>query len=107
MKVTTDKRVLIVGLGLIGGSYAKALTKKGYRVSAITGSRSSIDFALDNGVIEAGSTQADPQLIGSADIVVFALYPKGIYPVAAGSPAAAETRCHSYGCDRCQMQCGL
>lgn len=76
MKLTTDKRVLIVGLGLIGGSYAKALTKKGYHVSAITRSRSSIDFALDNGIIEEGSTDIDPQLVGSADIVVFALYPK-------------------------------
>ena len=36
MHLTTEKRVLIVGLGLIGGSYAKALTKKGYHVSAIT-----------------------------------------------------------------------
>lgn len=76
MKLTTDKRVLIVGLGLIGGSYAKALTKKGYQVSAITRSRSSIDFALDNEIIAEGSTDIDPQIIGRADIVVFALYPK-------------------------------
>lgn len=76
MKLTTDKRVLIVGLGLIGGSYAKALTKKGFHVSAITRSRSSIDFALDNGIIEEGSTDIDPQIVGKADIVVFALYPK-------------------------------
>jgi len=76
MKLTTDKRVLIVGLGLIGGSYAKALTKKGYHVSAITRSRSSINFALGNGIIADGSADIDPKIIGSADIVVFALYPK-------------------------------
>ena len=76
MKLTNDKRVLIVGLGLIGGSYAKALTKKGYHVSAITRSQSSIDYALENGIIAQGCAGIDPQLIGVADIVVFALYPQ-------------------------------
>lgn len=76
MKLTNDKRVLIVGLGLIGGSYAKALTKKGYHVSAITRSPATIDYALEHGIIAEGSAQIDPVLIGSADIVVFALYPK-------------------------------
>lgn len=75
MKLTNDKHVLIVGLGLIGGSYAKALRKKGYRVSAITRSTSTIEYALANGIISDGTTEVDPQLIGSADIVVFALYP--------------------------------
>lgn len=75
MKLTNDKHVLIVGLGLIGGSYAKALIKKGYRVSAITRSASTIEYALANGIISDGTTEIDPQLIGSADIVVFALYP--------------------------------
>ena len=76
MKLTTDKRILIVGLGLIGGSYAKALTKKGYRVSAITRSAETIEYALTHGIIAEGTTEIDPRLIGSADIVVFALYPK-------------------------------
>ena len=67
MKLTNDMRVLIVGLGLIGGSYAKALTKKGYHVSAITRNPESIRYALENGIISAGSTDIDPQLIGSAD----------------------------------------
>ena len=76
MKLTNEKRVLIVGLGLIGGSYAKALIKKGYYVSAITRSAESIDYALKNNIICEGSHQIDPQMIGSADIVVFALYPE-------------------------------
>ena len=76
MNLTNEKRILIVGLGLIGGSYAKALTKKGYRVSAITRSESTIAYALEHGIIAEGITQIDPQLLGSADIVVFALYPK-------------------------------
>lgn len=36
MTLTKDTNILIVGLGLIGGSYAKALTKRGFRVTAIT-----------------------------------------------------------------------
>ena len=76
MKLTNDKNILIVGLGLIGGSYAKALTKKGYRVSAITRSPETVDYALKNGIIAEGTTQIDPALMGQADIVVFALYPK-------------------------------
>ncbi len=75
MKLTNEKHILIVGLGLIGGSYAKALIKKGYRVSAITRSASTIQYALENGIISEGTTEIDPKLIGSADIVVFALYP--------------------------------
>ena len=75
MKLTNNKHILIVGLGLIGGSYAKALVKKGYRVCAITRSASTIQYALANGIISDGTTEIDPQLIGSADIVVFALYP--------------------------------
>ena len=76
MKLTTDKKILIVGLGLIGGSYAKALTKKGYRVTAITRSEETIAYALEHGIIAEGTTQIDPKLIGEADVIVFALYPK-------------------------------
>lgn len=75
MKLTSDKRVLIVGLGLIGGSYAKALTKKGYHVSAITRSPATIAYALENGIIAEGSVEIDPRMIGDADLLVFALYP--------------------------------
>ena len=36
MMLDTSKKILIVGLGLIGGSYAKALRKLVFRRSAIT-----------------------------------------------------------------------
>ena len=75
MKLDTSKKILIVGMGLLGGSYAKALTKKGFHVSAITRSQKSIDYALSEGMIECGAAKIDSELIGNADIVVFALYP--------------------------------
>ena len=75
MKLDTSKTILIVGLGLLGGSYARALKKKGYTVNAITKEESSIAYALENGLIDRGTTQVDADLIAGADLVVFALYP--------------------------------
>lgn len=70
-----NTEILIVGLGLMGGSYARALTAAGYRVNAIDRDAETIRYALDEGMIRAGATDNDPLLIGSADLVVFALYP--------------------------------
>ena len=75
MKLNKDMNILIVGLGLLGGSYAESLKKQGYRVSAITRSQSSVDFALSKGIIDYGTTEVEPELLGNADLVVFALYP--------------------------------
>ncbi len=75
MTLDNTKTVLIVGLGLIGGSYAMALSQKGYRVYAIDRDRESLDYAIGEKMIVGGSTDPDPKLIGSADLVVFALYP--------------------------------
>lgn len=76
MKLTKDTNILIVGLGLLGGSYAMALTKKGYRVSALTRSQSSIDYALEHGIIAEGKTGVDPDMIAKADLIVFSIYPR-------------------------------
>lgn len=68
--------ILIVGLGVIGGSYARALTKRGYTVTAITKEQSSIDFAMNGGFIARGSTEVDEDMVRAADLIVFAIYPK-------------------------------
>lgn len=70
-----SKTILIVGLGLIGGSYARALTDAGYRVTAIDCDPDTIGYALSERMIENGATNADPALVSAADIIVFALYP--------------------------------
>ena len=75
MKLNKNHNILIVGLGLIGGSYAMRLKKEGFTVKAITRSQSSIDYAVENGIIDEGSTEIDKRLIGEADFIVFALYP--------------------------------
>lgn len=73
--IEKNSNILIVGLGLIGGSYAMALSKKGYRVTAITKERSDIDYALKNGIIADGTVNVDCETVKNADIIIFALYP--------------------------------
>lgn len=70
-----DKKILIVGLGLIGGSYADALTAKGYEVGAITRDPASIDYAKEKKIIAHGTTEVTPEYVGQFDRIVFALYP--------------------------------
>ena len=76
MKLTTDTRILIVGLGVMGGGYAMALTKRGYRVSCLTKNQEDIDYALNRGIIAAGTTEVSETLLSSHDLIVFALYPE-------------------------------
>jgi prephenate dehydrogenase len=75
VEIQKNKKILIVGLGLLGGSYAQSLTRQGYEVYAITRKQSTIDYALEHGMIKAGTTEIDTAMIASADIAVFALYP--------------------------------
>ena len=75
MFVDTSKKILIVGLGLLGGSYAKVLKRFGFHISAINLEQSSIDYALKEGIIDEGTTELDADMIGDADLVIFALYP--------------------------------
>ena len=75
MIVDVSKKILIVGLGLLGGSYAKALKRFGFHVSAITLEQSSIDYAIKENIIDEGSVELDKRIIGEADLVIFALYP--------------------------------
>lgn len=73
--LTKDTRILIVGCGLIGGSYAMGLTAKGYDVSAIDLNPAAIKFGLQNGLFARGYTEAAPKVLANADLVVMGLYP--------------------------------
>jgi len=70
-----DKKILIVGLGLIGGSYAASLSAKGYEVGGIDRSAESVAFATEKGYIKHGQSEVTEEYVGGFDIVVFALYP--------------------------------
>lgn len=64
-----------MGLGLIGGSLAEGLTKLGFQVGALTRSRSSVDYALQKGIICEGTTEPEAEFLGRWDLVIFSLYP--------------------------------
>lgn len=69
-----DKDFLIVGLGLLGGAYAKALKKKGYYVMAMDINKDSIEYALENNIIDEGAVSGH-ELIAKADVIISGLYP--------------------------------
>lgn len=75
MRISKEHKILIVGLGLIGGSYAQGLSRKGYQVGAIDISQSSIDFALANKYISSGQAEVNKDYVSNFDVIVFALYP--------------------------------
>ena len=75
MTINKNTRFLIVGLGLLGGSYARGLTEKGYYVEAITKNQQDCEFALEHEIVKKCTTQVDAEMIKSADVIIFALYP--------------------------------
>ena len=75
MKLDKNTKILIIGLGVIGGSYAKALSDKGYKVSCITKEETDIKYALERGMISYGTTELDEELIANSELIIFAIYP--------------------------------
>ena len=75
MKLTKDTKILIVGLGVMGGSYAKALSDQGYNVRCITREAADLRIGLENKMISYGSCEVEPQLVAESELIIFALYP--------------------------------
>lgn len=72
-----DKNILIVGLGVVGGSYAMALTAAGYKnVYAVNRSEASLKKAVQAGIVNGGSVNIE-DFAAKADIAVIAVYPTG------------------------------
>ena len=75
-ELNKSTKILIVGLGVIGGGYAEALTKAGYKhVRCITKNAEDIDYAKARGMIEFGTVEVDEALVKESDLIIFALYP--------------------------------
>lgn len=69
--------IAIVGLGVIGGSFAKAIHqhyKDEHYVMAIDLDENALQRAIQEGVIQEGATTND-FILERADLVIFALYP--------------------------------
>lgn len=70
------QKVLIVGLGLMGGSYAQKLSALGFEVGGLARRQETLDFALEHKLIAHGSIEVTREYVSQFDLVVFALYPK-------------------------------
>ena len=76
MEWISRKSILIVGLGLMGGSYARALKRLGYHVSAIDTDSESVTWAEAQGIVDRGYDRVEESVVRGADAVIFALYPR-------------------------------
>ena len=70
------RKILIVGLGMIGGSYAEKLSALGFEVGALVRRQETLDYALAHGLIAHGQTEVTREYVSQFDLVVSALYPK-------------------------------
>ena len=75
MEWISRKTVLIVGLGLMGGSYARGLRRLGFHVTAIDRDEDAIAYALEHGIVDRGYSTVDEDAVREADAAIFALYP--------------------------------
>ena len=71
-------KIVIVGLGVIGGSYAMALKKAGYEdVYGVDTNMETLEKAKRNGLIKEGSTSGK-NFFKEADLTIISIYPKTI-----------------------------
>jgi prephenate dehydrogenase len=68
-------KIGIVGLGLIGGTYAKNLKKYPYEIYGIDISQEVIDYAIANDIIDYGTTEP-LTFLHELDVVFLCLYPQ-------------------------------
>lgn len=66
-------KVGIVGLGLIGGSFAWAYHNEGHQVLAWNRTRSVLDFAMLSGAVDGELTEENA---GDCDLILVTLYPQ-------------------------------
>ncbi len=64
----------ILGLGLIGGSLARAYALEGHRVLCSVRNETMLSFAMLAGAVEAPLT---PETMGECDLILLAIYPDG------------------------------
>lgn len=67
----------IVGLGVMGGSYAARLKELGYTIYGFDKDQQTLDYALNNQMIDQGCLNPE-DLLGKCDLVIFCLYPTKI-----------------------------
>lgn len=67
-------KIGIIGLGLIGGSYARALLPYGYEIYGIDINEESLTYAKAEGIIKEGFTEPN-KILKDLDVIFLCLYP--------------------------------
>lgn len=67
------KNIGIIGLGLIGGSIAKAFKQENYHIIGITKSKETIAQALKENIIDNGYISLDPSYFKELDVIFLAV----------------------------------
>lgn len=71
-------KICIVGLGVVGGSYAMALTEAGYEdVFAVDKDKNTLDIAEKKKIIKKGYGNAE-EIVGECDLIIMSIYPDSI-----------------------------
>ena len=68
-----DKNILIVGLGMIGGSYAMGLNDKGITPYGFDLNLVTMEYAISNGIIK--NEMCIDKMISESDLIVLCVYP--------------------------------
>lgn len=75
MKFDKNIKIMIVGLGLIGGTYAKILKTKGYKVYGIDKDKKAVNFANKNKYVDKAFNKVEDSNIKDCDLVIICLFP--------------------------------
>ncbi len=70
-------KIVIVGLGLIGGSYASGLSQKGHEVYGIDKDVKTLEYAKKKGYIKI-TDETEAELLSTAELIILAIYPQAI-----------------------------
>lgn len=78
------KQVSIIGMGLIGGSLGLALRRHGMarRVIGFSRHEKTVRRAIARGAVHDGDTELCPEWLGQSDLVVLAVPPDRVVPIA-------------------------
>jgi prephenate dehydrogenase len=73
-------KIILVGLGVIGGSFAMALKKAGHEdIYGIDTNNATLQKAKDLKIIKQGFTTGE-EILGKADLIILSIYPNEVKP---------------------------
>ena len=92
--VLLGKKIVIIGLGLIGGSIARALSDRGLssQIWAVGRDAEGLQYAQDNGVIAGYSTELE-SICTDADLIVIAVPGLSVAPIMQGLATLVKDDC--------------